>query len=68
MDLFFLSSFYRFVGNGNVVFDIYLLCFLVFCFNVGCEFVGLLVGVVDWEIIVIDMNSEISLISCGNVC
>ncbi|WZZ03894.1 hypothetical protein YC2023_089815 [Brassica napus] len=34
----------------------------------GRELVGLLVGVVDWETIVIDMNSEISPISCGNVC
>lgn len=62
------SSSYRFVGNGNVVSDIYLLRFLVLCFNVGRELVGLLVGVVDWETIVIDMNSEISPISCGNVC
>ncbi|KAH0917911.1 hypothetical protein HID58_025571 [Brassica napus] len=52
------SSSYRFVGNGNVVSDLYLLRFLVLCFNVG----------LDWETIVIDMNSEISPISCGNVC
>ncbi|CDY44307.1 BnaA07g07910D [Brassica napus] len=68
MDSLLSSSSYRFVGNGNVVSDIYLLRFLVLCFNVGRELVGLLVGVVDWETIVIDMNSEISPISCGNVC
>ncbi|CAN7077526.1 unnamed protein product, partial [Brassica oleracea var. botrytis] len=52
---------------------LYLLRFLILCFNVGSELVGFLsllflVGVVDWETIVIDTNSEISPISCCNVC
>ncbi|KAL0656240.1 hypothetical protein Bca4012_076824 [Brassica carinata] len=68
MDSLFSSSSYRFVGNGNVVSNLYLLRFLVLCFNVGRELVDFLVGVVDWETIVIDTNSEISPISCCNVC
>ncbi|CAN6840467.1 unnamed protein product [Brassica oleracea] len=73
MDSLFSSSSYRFVGNGNVVSNLYLLRFLVLCFNVGRELVGFLsllflVGVVDWETIVIDTNSEISPISCCDVC
>ncbi|KAH0868234.1 hypothetical protein HID58_075256, partial [Brassica napus] len=44
-----------------VVSDLYLLRFLVPCFNIGGELVEC---VVDWETIVIDTNSEISPISC----
>ncbi|CAN6872420.1 unnamed protein product [Brassica oleracea] len=73
MDSLFSSSSYRFVGNGNVVSDLYLLRFLVLCFNVGRELVGFLsllflVGVADWKTIVIHTNSEIGPISCCNVC